>query len=100
MKSFLVSGAGMVGISLMSVLLQDLIDRGEDLGLLERLPLDLVEPPRVNEVFRAEDHQQLPQVHLGNEDALEVRQHAPQVPRERIQIAKVDMGDGSALGLP
>src|SRR5205085_7746938 len=47
---------------------EDLLDLGLDLRLLERLALDLVEALRVHEVLRAEDPDELAQVHLRHHD--------------------------------
>src|SRR5947199_7736614 len=88
-KSFLVR-VGAMGASVdMGVRLQDVQDPLEDLVTGERLALHLGQGLDVLEVAGAQQQRELAEVHLGEEDALEARQHLAQVRREGVEIAQV-----------
>src|SRR5579885_1781943 len=98
LKSFACSIGPEAGIvsssSFMSAILvahlEQRVHAGLDLGHLERLALDLVEPRRRDQVLRAQDLEQLAHVELGHEHVLEAREDVAEVRRERVQVPQVD----------
>ena len=71
----------------------------DDLGDAERLAADAVVADGIDEVLRADEHQQLAQVDFGDEDPAIVAQDVLGVGRERVEVAQVRVGDRPALGL-
>ena len=61
--------------------------------LLERLALNLVVALRVHQILCAQDHHELPHVHFRYENLVVAHQHVAQIPRQRVQVAQVNVPD-------
>ena len=70
-----------------------------DLGDAEWLAPDPVVPDRIDQVLRPDQHHQLAQVHLGDQDAAVAPKDGLGVLRERVQMPEVGMRDGPAVGV-
>src|ERR1051325_7266404 len=79
------------------VISQPLQDLGFDLGRPERVPLDLVVGLRVDEVLRAQDLHELPEVDFGNKHALVRAHNVAGVLREWVQVVQLRVRDLLAL---
>ena len=66
---------------------------GGELGRPEGHPADLRVALDVDQVLRAQQHRQLAEVHLGEDDAVVAAQDVAEVGRHRVQVAQVDLGD-------
>ena len=68
----------------------------DDFADLERLSLDLVQTLRVNEEFRPQEHAELAEVQLGDDDRFKTREDFLQILGEGVEVFQMDAGDGMA----
>src|SRR3954453_1820574 len=78
---------------------EEALSFGHDLGDAERLPANSVVPDGVDEIPGADQHQQLAEVDLRDEDLAVAAQDGLGVRRERVEMAKVGVSHGSTVRL-
>lgn len=64
--------------------------------MLERAALNFVESLGLDQIFRAEDPEQLAHIHFWHEYAAIARQHLAQIFRKRIEMAQMNVADAPA----
>src|SRR5260370_24169530 len=70
---------------------ENLFDFSFQLSLLEGLALDLVVTLRIHQIFRPENHGELAHIHFRDQHFVIALHYLPQITRERIQIAQVNV---------